>query len=87
MAGGSLAHPALDRYGWADASQALEGVDIARLSPKLARLRIPPLPLYRPQTPETLAVTVPAEALNRAQGPEPAVWPVGQTAKDKGVGR
>ena len=41
----------------------LSSLDVARVSNTTIRLSLPPTPRYRPQEPETLSLTVPAEAL------------------------
>ena len=56
-------HPALQRYGWELATASLTEDDVELVSASMVRIRFPPIPFYRPQTPETLSITVPAGAL------------------------
>ena len=59
----ALMHPALERQSWALFGQSLAEASVELVSPTTVHLHIPPLPLYRPQTPETLTLAVPADAI------------------------
>ena len=58
-----VVHPALEESDWRVFAPSLADYQIERVSPSAIRVRIPPLPLYRPQTPETLSLAVPAGAM------------------------